>query len=70
MKAEITGTRKNLIGQINNIELREITEQDAIYYISNFRFDEEEVYRIALKVTPEGQTRTFDVNFSQQFYEE
>ncbi len=70
VKAEITGTRKNLIGQINNIELREITEQDAIYYISNFRFDEEEVYRIALKVTPEGQTRTFDVNFSQQFYEE
>ena len=69
-KADITGTMKNLIGQTREIEFREIVESGAVYYISTFDFYEDEVYRIQLQVTPEGQNRTFDVNFSQKFYEE
>ena len=68
--AKVTGTMKNLIGQSNELTFKEIRETDAVYYISTFRFDEEEVYRISLQVTAEGHSEPFDVNFSQRFYEE
>lgn len=70
VKATLTGTMKNLIGQTRSIDFKEVVETGAVYYISTFPFYEEEVYRIELKVTPEGQTRSYDVNFSQKFYEE
>ena len=68
--AELTGTIKNLIGQSRSIEFREIKETNAVYYVSTFRFDKNEVYRIDLDVTPDGSNRTFDVKFSQKFYQE
>ena len=68
--AELTGTIKNLIGQSRTIDFREIKETNAVYYVSTFRFDKNEVYRIDLDVTPEGSNRTFDVKFSQKFYQE
>lgn len=66
--AAVTGTLKNLIGQPTALEFKEIKETNAVYYISTFRFDDEDRYNIDLKVTPSGQERTFDVKFSQQFY--
>ena len=68
--AELTGTIKNLIGQSRTIDFREIKETNAVYYVSTFRFDKNEIYRIDLDVTPEGTSRTFDVKFSQKFYQE
>ena len=68
--AELTGTIKNLIGQSRSIEFREIKETNAVYYVSTFRFDKNEVYRIDLDVPPDGSNRTFDVRFSQKFYQE
>lgn len=67
---KLTGQIKNLIGQIREIEFREIKETNAIYYISTFRFDKNEIYRISLQATPEGQKKTFDVKFNQKFYQE
>jgi hypothetical protein len=68
--ATITGTIKNLIGQSRELEFKEIRETAAIYYISTFRFDDKDVYRIDLKVKPEGHGVPLDVNFTQRFYEE
>ncbi|MDF1762600.1 MAG: DUF4426 domain-containing protein [Oleibacter sp.] len=68
--ASMKGQIRNLIGQSREIEFREIKETNAVYYVSTFRFDKNEVYRIQLQVTPEGTSREFVVNFSQQFYEE
>ena len=70
VQAALTGTIQNLIGQTRTLDFKEVVESGAVYYISTFPFYEDEVYRIRLNVTPEGQTRTFDVNFSQKFYEE
>ncbi|WP_430460952.1 DUF4426 domain-containing protein [Thalassolituus sp. LLYu03] len=67
---KVTGTMKNLIGQKKEFEFKEIKESDAVYYISTFRFDELDIYKIELKVTPDGQSRTFDVKFDQRFYED
>ena len=68
--ASVKGSIMNLIGQSKALEFREIKETNAVYYIATFRFDEEETYRIKLQVKPDGSSRTFDVPFSQRFYEE
>lgn len=66
----MTGTIRNLLGQSRELAFQEIKETNAVYYITTFRFDDEDMYNIELKATPEGQNRTFDVKFSQRFYEE
>lgn len=68
VQAQVTGTIKNLLTQERTLEFREIKETGSVYYISTFRFDNEDHYNLALKVKPEGQDRIFDVKFSQQFY--
>jgi hypothetical protein len=70
VSAKLTGTIRNLIGQVRELEFREIRESSAVYYISTFRFDDKDRYTIDLKATPEGQPSTFNVTFSQQFYQE
>lgn len=65
----VKGTMQNLIGQKKELEFREVKESNAVYYISTFRFDQNDVYKIQLAVTPDGETRTFDVKFDQRFYE-
>ena len=66
----VEGQLRNLIGQSKTLEFKEIKESNAVYYITTFRFDDEDMYNINLQVTPQGQSRTFDVKFSQRFYEE
>lgn len=70
VSGKVTGTIRNLLGQSRELEFQEIKETNAVYYITTFRFDDEDMYNVNLKATPEGQSRTFDVKFSQRFYEE
>lgn len=71
LDAEITGSIKNLIGQSRDLEFRRIREGAAIYYISTFRFDDGDMYSFDLDVKPSNaRQKTFDVKFSQRFYEE
>jgi len=69
LTGKVAGSMQNMIGQKKELEFKEIKERDAVYYISTFRFDEEEVYKFRIRVTPEGEPRTFDVKFDQRFYD-
>ncbi|MGB1092994.1 MAG: DUF4426 domain-containing protein [Oceanobacter sp.] len=70
VSAKVEGSFKNLIGQSIPLTFKEVRETGAIYYIADFEFEEDEVYRVSLDVTPEGFGKTFDVNFSQKMYED
>jgi len=59
---------QNLAGQSRSIEMREIREGNAIYYIGVFRVAHEETLKFDLKVRPQGTPDTFPVQFSQDFY--
>lgn len=67
---KVEGQLRNLIGQSKELEFKEIKETNAVYYITTFRFDDGDMYNITLQATPDDQPRTFDVKFSQRFYEE
>lgn len=69
--AELSGSIRNLIGQSRELKFRRVQEGKAIYYISTFRFDDGDMYNFELKVVPDNaKQKTFDVKFSQRFYDE
>lgn len=70
VSGRVEGQLRNLIGQAKTLQFKQVKESNAVYYITTFRFDDEDMYNLNLKVTPDGQTRTFDVKFSQRFYQE
>ena len=67
--ARVNASAVNLAGQRRDIEMREIRDQDAIYYIGTFRFRQEETLNFRISVSPEGHTRApHEFTFRQQFY--
>jgi hypothetical protein len=68
--AEISATATNLTGQKRDIDLREIREGTAIYYIGDFPITHEETLRFSVNVKPEGSTESQEVKFKQQFFTE
>lgn len=70
VSAVVSAVASNLTGQKRTIDLREIREETAIYYIGDFPITNEETLRFTVNVKPEGQKDTFEVNFKQQFFTE
>jgi len=68
LPAVVTGTRTNIIGQVLPLEFQQITEQNAIYYIAQLRFTEEEMWRFELKIQPDLNAKAIPLKFSQTFY--
>lgn len=67
VKASITGTSENLLGQRQTLTFTEITEGDAIYYLAVLRHADEEYHRVAINVTlPNGKMT--ELKFQQQMY--
>lgn len=66
--ARVSATATNLAGQRRELDMQEIRDQDAIYYIATFRFHNEEQLNFRVNVQPEGQGRMSEFSFRQQFY--
>lgn len=68
--AKVTAAAKNLTGQRRDIDIREIEDQGAIYYLGQFRVRDMEHFDFDVSVTPEGAEEPLQVKFRQQFYTE
>lgn len=66
--ARVSASALNLIGKRHQIDLREVREGEAIYYIGDFPIVDGETLNFTLEVTPEGATRPTRATFSQDFY--
>jgi len=62
----ITGTAKNLAGQNKSIEFVEVKEGDAIYYLAQVGYSNEEVLKFDLKINDGIESQ--QLKFSQKFY--
>ncbi len=65
---EVQLAANNLTGQVKNLTLRQIQEGDAIYYIGDVPVANAETLVFNLSVIPEGETDTYSVRFSRQFF--
>ncbi len=69
VEAQVGTTAVNLTGQRREIGLRQVEDQDAIYYIGQFRIHDEETLNFSIEVLPQdhaGPPLTF--SFRQQFF--
>ena len=64
----VNATAANLTGQIKNLTLREIREDDAIYYIGDVAVANSETLVFNIDAVPENQTDRLSVRFSRQFF--
>lgn len=58
----------NLNGQLKNIEIRRLSEGDAIYYIGEVSISGQEILVFDITVTPTGEATPVKVKFKREFY--
>jgi len=69
--AAVAARATNLTGQMRNIVLQEVREQDAIYYIGTFRVHNQETLNFEVSVNRQGSERpVWEFSFRQQFFTE
>lgn len=66
--AKVTVKTRNLTGQLKNIVMRIVREQEAIYYIGELPVANRETLIFDIKVMPDGQARASELRFQRQFY--
>ncbi len=70
VRAQVNGNATNLTGQLREMEFREISEENAVYYIAIMHVADKETLDFAVEVKPEKQAKPFTVKFRKQFYTE
>ena len=68
VRAQIRAVAKTLYGQIRPIEMREIVEDTAVYYIADFPVANREMLRFEFEVMPEGGRYPLRASMRQEFY--
>jgi hypothetical protein len=58
----------NLTGQMKNVSMRRVDEQEAIYYIGETSVANRETLIFDILVTPEGVDRPTALRFKREFY--
>jgi len=67
VRAKLNGTVKNLPGQILRLNFEEVVEGDAVYYLAQTRFSDQELMRFSINfVGPDGEENT--LKFDQKLY--
>ena len=66
--ANVTVKTVNLTGQLKNVTMRRINEQEAIYYIGEIPVANRETLIFDISITPEGVDASSEVRFKRQFF--
>ncbi len=66
--ARVDVNTRALTGQSTRLPMREIKEQDAVYYVGEFPVQNEEKVDFVIEVSPEGRTESVVINMEQQFF--
>ena len=68
VRAQIRAVAKTLFGQIRPIDMREIVEDKAIYYIADFPVAHREILRFEFEVLPAGGRYPLRASMRQEFF--
>ena len=69
ISGKVTGSTRNLIGQIRDLTFREVKEGDAIYYLAEFTISNEENINFNIDIDAGNQGKG-TLKFTQKFYVE
>ena len=65
--SRVKGTMKNLMGQSQELEFREIKEGKAVYYIAQVGVQTREVLNFFLDIRPHGADESYEIKFHKKF---
>ncbi|MFB0979380.1 MAG: DUF4426 domain-containing protein [Alteromonadaceae bacterium] len=65
-KVMLQGKARNDLGQIKNLEFDEVKEGDAIYYLAQIKYSDEETFYFDITVSDGKETH--QLKFKQKFY--
>ena len=68
VEAEVQAEVYNLNGQLKNMDVRRISEGEAIYYIGEVSISGSEILVFDITVTPAGETTPIEVKFKREFH--
>jgi hypothetical protein len=68
VEADVAVKAVNLTGQLKSITMRQIDEQDAIYYIGEVAVANRETLIFDISIAPEGVATPSEVRFKRQFF--
>lgn len=70
VEAGITVNARNLSGQVKDLQLRRITEGEAIYYIGSAGISGAEILVFDISAVPSGGTTPIAATFNREFFAE
>jgi len=68
VEAKVTVKTVNLTGQMKNVTMRMLREQEAIYYVGETQVANQETLSFEISVQPAGVDEPASVLFQRQFY--
>ena len=68
VEADVQVKTVNLTGQLKNVSMRKVPDQQAIYYIGETPVANRETLIFDITVRPEGADTASEVRFKRQFY--
>ena len=66
--ATVIANARNLAGQFKDLEMREILEKDAIYYIADLAVDDQETLIFNIDVLPVNEHDVFKLSYKHEFF--
>ncbi|MEF8792609.1 DUF4426 domain-containing protein [Thiohalorhabdus sp.] len=70
VRADVRAVAVNLSAQRRELDMHEVDEAEAIYYLADFRIDPPETVRIEFHIQPEGSDETQVFEISREFHAE
>lgn len=68
VEAQVTVDAYNLNGQLKNMDMRRISEGEAIYYIGEVGISGTEILVFDISVVPSGEASPMKVKFKREFF--
>ena len=68
IEANLIGSGRNLIGQVEQLEFKKIKEGKSIYYIATYPFTNEEIVKFDVQI--KAQNKTHRLKFQHKYYVE
>jgi hypothetical protein len=65
-KVKISGDARNLLGNKQQLEFKEVVEGDSIYYLAQIDINNEEIQRFTVNISQGNNHQV--LNFQQKFY--
>ncbi len=65
---KVAASARNLAGQFKELDMKEITEQDAIYYIADMAVDDNDTVTFDIDVVPVNESDPFKVTYRHEFF--